>query len=99
MKQIRQYLRDGRLEAGEVPFRGGKGLGRKHRLQPGLGQKGMLDARVAQFERTPGAVDHTESFVVAAQALLAVQTSIQERRVVLMEREFPFAPCRITRSR
>ena len=99
MKQIRQYLRDGRLEAGEVPLRGGKGLGRTHRLQPDLGQKGMLDAMVAQVARAPRAVDHTEGFVVAAQALLAVQLSIQERRVVLMESEFPFTPCRVTRSR
>ena len=56
-------------------------------------EKGMLGAMVAQFERAPGAVDHTENFVVAAQALLAVQLSIQERRVVPVEPEFPFTPC------
>ena len=75
-----------------LTLRGGKGAGRTSRLQPNLGQKGMLEAMVAQFTRAPGAVDHTESFVVSAQALLAVQLSIQQRRVVLMDRDFPFTP-------
>jgi predicted dehydrogenase len=70
---------------------GGTGGG-KTNLQPDLGQKPMLEAMVAQFARAPGAVDHTESFVVSAQALLAVHRSILERRVVTIEPRFPFAP-------
>jgi hypothetical protein len=46
---------------------------------------------LAQFSRAPGATDSTESFVVSAQALLAVHRSIVERRVVTIEPRFPFA--------
>jgi predicted dehydrogenase len=60
-------------------------------LQPDLGQKPMLEAMMAQFSRQPGAVDHTESFIVATQALLAAHRSIRERRVVLMRPSFPYA--------
>ncbi len=60
-------------------------------LQPDLGQKPMLERMLAQFARRPGATDETESFVVAAQALLAAQRSIRERRVVTMATTFPFA--------
>ena len=59
-------------------------------LQPDLGQKAMLQAMVAQFSRASGAADYTESFLVSAQALLAAQRSIVERRVVTMEPRFPF---------
>jgi hypothetical protein len=59
-------------------------------LQPDLGQKAMLQAMVAQFSAAPGAVDYTESFLVSAQALLAAQRSIAERRIVTMEPRFPF---------
>jgi predicted dehydrogenase len=68
---------------------GGPGSG-KQNLQPDLGQKRMLEAMVAQFSRAPGAKDWTESFVVSAQALLAAQRSIVERRVVTLEPRFPF---------
>ncbi|MEO5617920.1 MAG: bi-domain-containing oxidoreductase, partial [Candidatus Eisenbacteria bacterium] len=70
---------------------GGAGGG-KTSLQPDLGQKPMLEAMVAQFAGAPGAVDHTESFVVSAQTLLAVHRSILERRVVTIEPRFPFLP-------
>ena len=70
-------------------LRGGAGGGMR-RFQPDLGQKAMLKAMVAQFSGTPGAVDYTESFLVSAQALLAAQRSIAERRVVTMEPRFPF---------
>ena len=60
-------------------------------LQPDLGQKGMLEAMMAQFSRAPGAVDHTDSFIVATQALLAAYRSIKERRVVLMRPSYPYA--------
>jgi predicted dehydrogenase/threonine dehydrogenase-like Zn-dependent dehydrogenase len=54
-------------------------------LQPELGQKAMLEAMVAQFSRAPGAVDYSDSFIIATQALLAARRSIRERRVVLIE--------------
>ena len=60
-------------------------------LQPDLGQKAMLEAMMAQFLRTPGAVDYTDSFIVATQALLAAHRSIRERRVVLMRPSYPYA--------
>jgi predicted dehydrogenase/threonine dehydrogenase-like Zn-dependent dehydrogenase len=65
--------------------RGGKQL-----LQPHMGQKPMLETMVAQFSRTAGARDYTESFLVSAQALLAARRSIAERRTVTMEPRFPF---------
>ena len=68
---------------------GGLGGGMRH-LQPDLGQKAMLQTMVAQFSGAPGAVDYTESFLVSAQALLAAQRSITERRIVTMEPRFPF---------
>jgi len=49
-----------------------------------------LQAMVAQFSGAPGATDFTESFLASAQALLAAQRSITERRVVTMEARFPF---------
>jgi hypothetical protein len=55
-----------------------------------MGQKPMLEAMVAQFSRTAGASDYTESFLVSAQALLAARRSIAERRTVTMEPRFPF---------
>jgi predicted dehydrogenase len=60
-------------------------------LQPDLGQKAMLDAMMAQFSRKAGAVDHTESFIVATRALLAAHRSIRERRVVLLRPDYPYA--------
>jgi hypothetical protein len=69
----------------------GAGRSRKSSsLQPELGQKAMLDAMIAQFSRAKGAIDHTESFIVATQALLATHRSIQEQRVVLMNTHFPY---------
>jgi hypothetical protein len=62
------------------------------KLQPDLGQKPMLQAMIAQFSRQSGAEDLTDSFVMAAQALLAAQRSIRERRVVIMETSFPYLP-------
>ena len=60
-------------------------------LQPDLGQKAMLERMVAQFARALGARDHTHSFIRSAQALLAAHRSILERRVVLIDREFPYS--------
>jgi predicted dehydrogenase/threonine dehydrogenase-like Zn-dependent dehydrogenase len=69
----------------------GAGRSRKSSsLQPDLGQKAMLDAMIAQFSRAKGAIDHTESFIVATQALLATHRSIQEQRVVFMNTHFPY---------
>jgi predicted dehydrogenase/threonine dehydrogenase-like Zn-dependent dehydrogenase len=68
----------------------GSRRGGKQRLQPDMGQKPMLEAMVAQFSRTAGASDYTESFLVSAQALLAARRSIAERRTVTMEPRFPF---------
>ena len=59
-------------------------------LQPDLGQKPMLEAMIAQFSRAPGAVDYTDSFIVATQALLAAHRSIRERRVVLIGSHYPY---------
>ena len=70
-------------------LRGGPGGGMRQ-LQPDLGQKAMLQAMVAQFSRAPGATDFSESFLVSAQALLAAQRSIVERRIVTVEPRFPF---------
>ena len=71
-------------------LRGGRGGGTRQ-LQPDFGQKAMLEAMVAQFSGAPGALDYTESFLVSAQALLAAQRSIAERRVVRIEPRFPFS--------
>lgn len=68
---------------------GGSGGGMR-RLQPDRGQEAMLHAMVAQFAGAPGAMDYTESFFASAQALLAAQRSIRERRIVTMEPRFPF---------
>ncbi len=70
-------------------LRGGRGGGMR-RLWPDRGQKAMLKAMVAQFSSAPGAIDHSEGFFASAQALLAAQQSIAERRVVTMEPRFPF---------
>jgi hypothetical protein len=61
-----------------------------HKFQPDRGQKAMLQAMVAQFSGAPGATDSTESFLASAQALLAAQRSIAERRIVTVESRFPF---------
>lgn len=70
-------------------LRGGSGGGMR-RFQPDRGQKAMLQAMVAQFSGAPGATDHTESFLASAQALLAAQRSIAQRRIVTLEPRFPF---------
>jgi len=75
-----------------LTLNGGARGGRRVKLEPDLGQKAMLEAMAAQFARAPGATDHTESFVVAAQALLAAQRSIREGRVVALEPRFPYRP-------
>jgi predicted dehydrogenase len=72
-------------------LRGGAGR-RTSKLEPDLGQKAMLERMLGQFQRAAGARDETESFVVAAQALLAAHRSIRERRVVTMGTVFPYAP-------
>jgi predicted dehydrogenase/threonine dehydrogenase-like Zn-dependent dehydrogenase len=59
-------------------------------MQPDLGQKAMLVSMISQFARAPGALDHTDSFILATQALLAAHRSIQERRVVLLDSRFPY---------
>ncbi len=41
---------------------------------------------IAHFSRAKGAIDHTESFIVATQALLATHRSIQEQRVFMNTR-------------
>jgi predicted dehydrogenase len=71
-------------------LRGGPGGGSR-RLQPDRGQKAMLEAMMAQFQGSPGAVDYSESFLISAQALLAAQRSIAERRIVTMEPRFPYS--------
>ncbi|HEY6865708.1 MAG TPA: Gfo/Idh/MocA family oxidoreductase, partial [Candidatus Eisenbacteria bacterium] len=76
----------------QLVLRGGPGAGTIRKLQPDLGQKPMLESMVAQFSRAPGATDHTESFLVSAQALLAARRSIVERRAVALEPRFPFTP-------
>jgi predicted dehydrogenase len=69
----------------------GAGRSRKSSsMQPDLGQKAMIEAMIAQFNRAKSAIDHTESFIVATQALLATQRSIQEQRVVFMNTHFPY---------
>jgi polar amino acid transport system substrate-binding protein len=69
----------------------GRGAHNSFLLQPNLGQKAMLEAMIAQFSRAPGAVDYTDSFILATQALLAAHRSVQERRVVLMSPCYPYA--------
>jgi predicted dehydrogenase/threonine dehydrogenase-like Zn-dependent dehydrogenase len=76
----------------ELVLRGGAAKKRVVRLQPDAGQRAMLEAMALQFTRSPGAPDRTDSFVVAAQALLAAQRSIRERRVVTLGTHFPYAP-------
>jgi len=76
----------------KLVLRGGRGGG-KRMLQPDRGQKDMLRAMVAQFSAAEGAIDYTHSFVASAQALLAAQRSITQRRSVTLEPQFPFAIC------
>jgi hypothetical protein len=71
-------------------LRGGRGGGMRQ-LQPDAGQRAMLQAMVAQFSGAPGAADYSESFLVSAQAVIAAQRAIAERRVVKIEARFPFA--------
>ncbi|MGH7742539.1 MAG: Gfo/Idh/MocA family protein, partial [Candidatus Eiseniibacteriota bacterium] len=74
-----------------LELRGASKARGESKLQPDLGQRAMLERMMAQFSRAPGSVDDTERFVRSAQALLAAQRSILERRVVLMDREFPYS--------
>jgi predicted dehydrogenase len=73
-------------------LRGGGGKKQSQKLQPDMGQATMVERMIAQFRGEAGAKDETDSFVVAAQALLAAQRSIRERRVVTMDTNFPYAP-------
>lgn len=95
MKQLRQYLGGGRSAQitgfRRLVLRGGPGGGMRL-LRPDLGQQAMLRAMIAQFSRAPGAADCSESFLASAQALLAAQRSIVERRIVTVEPRFPFRP-------
>ncbi len=75
-----------------LALRGGGGPKSTTNLQPDLGQVEMLKRMLAQFRREAGARDETDSFVVAAQALLAARRSIREQRVVTMATTFPYAP-------
>ena len=50
----------------------------------------MLQAMMQQFMRLPGTPDYTNSYILAAQAVLAAHHSIQQRRVVLMDSVFPY---------
>jgi polar amino acid transport system substrate-binding protein len=75
-----------------LELRGAGAPRRTVKLQPDLGQRDMLARMFAQFRGAPGAADETDSFVVAAQALLAAHRSIRERRVVTMDTRFPYAP-------
>jgi predicted dehydrogenase/threonine dehydrogenase-like Zn-dependent dehydrogenase len=75
-----------------LTLRGGASNGRTVKLQPDLGQKAMLETMTAQFARANGALDLTETFVVAAQALIATHRSILERRVVAMDARYPYRP-------
>jgi predicted dehydrogenase/threonine dehydrogenase-like Zn-dependent dehydrogenase len=70
---------------------GGRRPGKSRLLQPDMGQKAMLEAMVTQFARTPGSIDYTDSYILATQALLAAHRSIRERRVVLMDAQFPYS--------
>ena len=74
----------------QLLLHGGARSERKWSLQPDLGQRAMLEAMVAQF--TGAGEDYTERFVASAQALLAAQRSILERRVVRMDAAFPHTP-------
>ena len=74
----------------KLTLHGGHGSGKSRALQPDLGQRAMLEAMMAQFSRAAGAIDYTDSYVMSAQALLAVDRSIRERRVVLMDTSFPY---------
>ena len=76
----------------ELVLRGGRVGRRVMKLEPDAGQKAMLEAMVRQFSGAAGTADSTDGFVVAAQALLAAHRSIRERRVVLMDTHFPYAP-------
>ncbi|MEO8009170.1 MAG: Gfo/Idh/MocA family oxidoreductase, partial [Betaproteobacteria bacterium] len=78
------------LDFRRLCLHGGPGGGLR-RLQPDRGQAAMLHAMVAQFAGALGATDYTESFLATAQALLAAQRSIRERRIVTMEPRFPFS--------
>jgi predicted dehydrogenase len=68
----------------------GPGASKSRTLQPDLGQKAMLAAMIAQFSHAAGSTDYTDSYVMSAQAVLAVQRSIRERRVVLIDTSFPY---------
>jgi predicted dehydrogenase len=68
----------------------GGGGGGLRRFQPDLGQRDMLAAMLAQFSGS--GPDQTRSFIASAQALLAAQRSIQERRAVPMDPQLPHTP-------
>ena len=74
-----------------LTLRGGQGAGAHEPPAARPRPEGACSRRWSRsFPRAPGAVDHTESFVVSAQALLAVQLlDLSERRVVLMEPRLP----------
>ena len=100
-KPARLCRRDGRYPGGgrsarisgfrKLTLNDGRRARNSSLFQPDFGQKAMLEAMMAQFSREPGAVDYTDSFIVATQALLAAHRSIRERRVVLMGPSYPYA--------
>jgi hypothetical protein len=90
VKQVRQYLRNGALERGEVPIPAigpGDVLVRSHFY---LRQRRHREDEGLSGAHGPGR-DLTESLLASARALLAAQRSIVERRVVTLEPRFPFA--------
>ena len=70
-------------------LRDGESRKKTVKLQPDYGQKAMLERMFKQFRGQSG-VDDTDSFVLAAQALLAVRRSIQESRSVRIAPTFPY---------
>jgi predicted dehydrogenase len=76
----------------QLTLHGGSKKKRVVKLQPDQGQRAMLETALRQFRHADGARDYTDSFLISTQALLAVERSIRERRVVRLDPHFPYAP-------